>query len=248
MYHANPQFAKIRMHMSSLTLWEVLESGEILNQHDTKYSGGGGYAPDDRLDLEETLSGFKFNSTIRKDSRLNKILPKYGIVEFHDFANDPYVQEFWELKSSREVSGQYGEIAVYLKDHVKRRTTVFPSDTGNGFHGRVEDLGQSLNQKEVLIIGGQAYWGEFFEAEFWGPLTLNDIEKIVIPKVYYKSFPLKFKKILAESLIPVYEEVPNDRQTDKQRLLEDFRILPIGKALINRSLNLKSAQCRKLFM
>lgn len=245
-YLASSAKARVCMRISPETLLKVLQDGEFKNQHQTGYSQGGGYFPEARLWLEESVAGRRLASPEGEGlERLHRLLPKYGMVEFPDFAADPSVQEGWELRECEELDS-YGEISVFFKDSVKERTTFSPFDSGDlvsqdeasgvEISRELLDLSddfQSLQQKKVVLSPQQSDRGSFFESQIWGPLKLSDIDYVVCPRRYLfdPTDPAQLEKALTAHGIAAYREKPRDRCSQAELTQESFRVMPRGEKL-----------------
>lgn len=242
---ANPSRAKVMTLINADDFISLLQDTMFKNQHQTGYSGGGGYNPSMRYDLEENLSGVKLARLMKDSELLKQVLPKYGMVEFHDFADDPGAQEFWatELIGSEELD-LYGEIAIYFKDSVKKRTTFLPADSGNlGLRKDIGEWVQSLRKKQIILDPDQIGRGRFFEAQIWGKVTTDDIDYVVIPVELFYDNSGNIKQVeetLKESGIPFYRE--RRARTATEKIMERLRV----RFKANKRLGPPSEKCAQL--
>jgi hypothetical protein len=240
-YPADPVRAKVMTLINGFSLLDFLRDGEFKNQHQTKYSGGGGEGPKVRrmrLDIEENLSGIDLRKRVKKEADLHRVLPKYGMVEFHDMASNPQVQRDWSADIKTLESDVYGEIAIYFKDSVKSRTTMIPTDSGNfGARKRMGEWVQSLRQKRVLLDFQKIDYGEFFEAQIWGKLTVAEVDYVVVPRELFYDASADLNKII-EALhkkgIPVYE-FKTRNFTSQEARLRNLRVKIRGPRIYNGS-------------
>lgn len=242
-FRANPASAKVMMLMQADALVQALVEGEIKNQHQTGFSGGGHYGPELRLELEEEMAGLSFKQLGLTKAQLLELLPKYGMVEFVDFAKDPISLDM-DIRTSEELD-TYGEIEIYFKNSVRKRTTMMPQDSGNFalLNHRGDEVTivdgidkqlQSMRQDRMILITRQMDEGHFFEAEVWGRLRTADIDYIVMPKDLWYDEPTLMNiadlhKLLRASGIPVYRTKYELSETEKQ--MEQLRVRFRGRKL-----------------
>lgn len=246
-FMADPSKSKVMTLINADALLSVLKDKEFKNQHQTEYSGGGGYDPKQRYNIESNLAGLKLKTLVKDTKELHQLLPKYGMVEFHDFAQDPHVQKEWsESIHTAEALDTFGEIAIYFKDGIRNRTTVTPEDSGNwGAKIKANELVQSLRQKRVIIDFHQAEGGEFFEAQIWGKITLSDIDYVVLPKelFYDNSAELsEVRKALKAAGITYYMQ--RNAKTASEKSQEALRIRFKGSKAYGEK---EAPSCRRIF-
>ncbi len=224
---AHPKNARVMTLMNGEDLIQALKDGEIKNQHQVGKSGGGGYNPKLRMKIEEGISGLNLKKIVSEKKTLNQVLPKYGMIEFHDFASDTVIQELWgeELKRAEDLDS-YGEISVYFKENVKNRTSFIPADSGNlAYKREIGEWVQTLRQEKIIIDGLQMDHGSFFEAQIWGKLKLSDIDYVVVPRELYFDDSASVKDIeraLKAAGIPIYR--PKKSLTVEEEIMERLRV------------------------
>jgi len=93
------------------------------------------------------------------------LFPRYGVVAYKG-------SDFPRI-GSMELSDEYGEFALILKNNVKRRATWTQGDSIQGASGPYP-----MDRGKVNV----RYNSVYLEAQIWGPVDLEDIEAVLVPR------------------------------------------------------------------
>lgn len=227
---ADPKKARVMTLVTADVMLKILDDKEIKNQHQTgdTQTGSYSYDPEARYRIEENLAGIALKKRVRDPERLKQILPKYGLIEFPDFAMDPSALNIFleDIKLDDELD-VYGEIAIYFKPAIKRRTSFVPKDSGQlGVPSKVGEWVQSMNAKQIIIDASQVEKGRIFEGEIWGELAVREIDYVVLPRrLFFDSSGVRLATVqrrLKEEGIPALRK--RDPQTPFEEAMDIMRV------------------------
>lgn len=254
-FAADTQQAKVKILLPMDMLLRVLATNQFKNQHQTGYSGGGGFDPDERFEIEQQLVGADLRKEIRGTRHLKETLPKYGLLEMPDFSSNTKVQKIWG-RLNNERANAYGDVQVYFKDDVKQRVTFTTYDSGNGSVADGTPFIQTTQQRRIVLDFAEMEGGEYFEAHIWGKLTLDDVAYFVIPPQDHYSDNMndvtvkRIKPHLEKTGIPVYLAKQNKELTATEKAAGEMRLAIRGELLYPEDLKKRrqfsQLPCRKL--
>ena len=182
------------IRVKATTIESVLNDGRFKSQFETKTSQGflDTESPSHgiRGELEERLFGYKSNTDAKNR-------PVYGYLSDGDGLDE----SVW----------QYGDVAVKLKkDQVRKRTTLTHKDSlSDARDSRVARLFDDADERMVKIEDfgflraqktAELDFLDYFEAQYHGGITLDDIEHVVFTPDAINEFNDNKKKRLKSLL------------------------------------------------
>lgn len=156
----------IVMNMPFVAVLSALLDG-FKNLHETGETNGD-WDPETRQIVESFIAGRPLENS-------QALQPKYAYVLF---------------PKERIRMGEYGDIYVIFKDHVKARSTWTPFDSF-----RLQDhIDSGEGRKQALVTGDlntfqfaksppKKKWA-YTEAQIWGPLDIRDVAEIILPEKF----------------------------------------------------------------
>jgi len=194
--------SEIHLYFPQSAIRDVLSSG-FLNQHQTYNTSAGVFDPQRRGSIEELMTRLKLvkNYKSGKKEAANAVRPKYAIFDLNlpQVIGTPTVNST-EFKIRTMDAGFYGDVIAVLKTEVKDRTTWTPTDSFSAPE-KVQTL--FVRPTEMIAEGvlfKRSIYTDYYEAQIWGALDLNDIQEFRIPA----DLPEYRIKILKTSGIPIY--------------------------------------------
>jgi hypothetical protein len=171
----------IQMRLPEAVIDSVVQFG-FINQHQIKYTHGA-YDPVRRDQVESSLLKIQFEReyTYGYENPANFIRPKYGFLTYDKDSDG-------EQRGKFEKS--YGNIVVTFKNEIKDRTTFTGVDALNGNYdangnvsiGLVKAYSFDVHSAQQLhkIADPSGSSEDFWEAQIWGNLTLQDVDYFMV--------------------------------------------------------------------
>ncbi|MEY3903361.1 MAG: hypothetical protein RL189_2667 [Pseudomonadota bacterium] len=192
----NADAYQVEIRFNPFIMGKVIENG-VLNQHQLGVSLSASVNPEGRAQLEDHLIGIKLEDTYESGmkNRLNEVRPKYGYLNTAiESRLDPRAKRQRLVYFRNTELDAYGCVALRFKKDINRRSTWTFGDSLAQFEEIIALNSQSVKPfwfdpprtllsrsiKMPTVMSGRDV--KYLEAQVWGPLTMQDVESIVISK------------------------------------------------------------------